>query len=235
MLTAPCGLSKRLDRYIPPHSDVDVLGNNERTAQQGLGANSLHDEALAHSAAEDRPCGAAVWRRFHLLGAGRRGRPRSRVRRLQRRAAAGLLLGFTGFEVLLSLCPQGSPCFPVPPSLQGCERVAPGPALQRTKDPPLNGASYDGRGPQPGGPLARAGLGATRSHPWRGGGSGKHGEPWGQRLNSTSKPAASSGKAAPEQPPPHSAAGPAAPACVQEVESPPDGGATCPVFRCAMR
>eukprot|EP00850_Spirogloea_muscicola_P011437 SM000071S21061 [mRNA] locus=s71:100709:106497:+ [translate_table: standard] len=35
------------------------------------------------------------------------------------------------------------------------------------------------------------------------------------------------------QPPPHSAAGPAAPACAREVESPPDGGATGLVFRCA--
>eukprot|EP00850_Spirogloea_muscicola_P000718 SM000002S05798 [mRNA] locus=s2:2125211:2125473:+ [translate_table: standard] len=40
-------------------------------------------------------------------------------------------------------------------------------------------------------------------------------------------------RCSPPQPLPHSAAGPAAPACTQEVESPPEGGATGPVFRCA--
>eukprot|EP00850_Spirogloea_muscicola_P018350 SM000167S02963 [mRNA] locus=s167:121988:122301:- [translate_table: standard] len=40
-------------------------------------------------------------------------------------------------------------------------------------------------------------------------------------------------RCSPPQPPPHLAAGPTAPACAQEVESPPDGGTTGPVFRCA--
>eukprot|EP00850_Spirogloea_muscicola_P009180 SM000051S17540 [mRNA] locus=s51:145552:146440:- [translate_table: standard] len=113
----------------PTHAVRSLLSS----AVGALGANPLHDVALAHSAAEDRPCGAAVRRRLHLLGAGRRSRPRSRVRRrLQRRAAARLLLSFTGSNIAL----RASPCHP---PLQGCLRVAPRPALRQAKGPPLNG------------------------------------------------------------------------------------------------
>eukprot|EP00850_Spirogloea_muscicola_P003699 SM000015S01199 [mRNA] locus=s15:481791:484319:- [translate_table: standard] len=79
----------------------------------------------------------------------------------------------------------------------------------------------------------KAGLGATRSLPWKGGWHGKAQRALGAEAKRTVQ-AKQPCRCSPPQLPPHSAAGPAAPACAQEVESPPDGGATGPIFRCAF-
>eukprot|EP00850_Spirogloea_muscicola_P016476 SM000133S26842 [mRNA] locus=s133:300843:301405:+ [translate_table: standard] len=68
---------------------------------------------------------------------------------------------------LSSHSPQGSSCFPLPPPLQGCERVAPRPALRRAQDPPFERANPRGVFRTAGTHL-RAGL-CTASQPatWR--------------------------------------------------------------------
>eukprot|EP00850_Spirogloea_muscicola_P010390 SM000061S19217 [mRNA] locus=s61:114817:115948:- [translate_table: standard] len=83
--------------------------------------------------------------------------------------------------------------------------------------------------PFKGGSLAchKAGHGATRSHPWRGGVARGSTKSLGAEARRQFNPHC---RCSPPQPPPHSAAGPAAQACAQEVESPPVGGATGPVF-----
>eukprot|EP00850_Spirogloea_muscicola_P022130 SM000278S10017 [mRNA] locus=s278:18309:25667:- [translate_table: standard] len=76
-------------------------------------------------------------------------------------------------------------------------------------------------------PAARRAMGRPAHTPEGGGGTRKHKEPWAREASG--QPC----RCSPPQPPPHCAAGHAAPACAQEVESPPDGGATGPIFRCA--